>query len=88
GSDPLALAGRWAGVAGVDVWSGETVAVLRLANAELRFVQTEDGRGDGLAALDLRVKNRARLLSRAETLGLHVADQQVVLCGTRFNLVE
>ncbi|MCH8503831.1 MAG: VOC family protein, partial [Ectothiorhodospiraceae bacterium] len=47
GSDPQALAARWAAVAGVDLVSRGPGPVLPLANAELRFVQPEDGRGDG-----------------------------------------
>lgn len=88
GDDPEALARRWAAVAGLPLESRQGIPTLSLANATLRFVHARDGRGEGLGALDLRVTDRARLLRQAEGYGARVSDDQVVLCGTRFNLVD
>jgi len=87
-ADPVALANRWAAVAGLPVEQRNGVPTIALANAELRFVEARDGRGDGLGALDLRVVDRARLSAQAEARGLRLADDQVVICGTRFNFVN
>ncbi len=83
-NDPQALADRWAAVAGVPLETRDTGPVLPLADADLRFV-----RGDGgLAALDLRAADRDRLLQQAESLGARVSDSQVLICGTRFNILR
>ncbi len=88
GEDPQALAQRWAAVTGLQLEQVNGVPTISLANAKLRFVQARDGRGDGLGALDLRVADRARLLAQAESRGARVSDTQVIICGTRFNLVN
>lgn len=91
--DPEALAKRWAAVLGLqlercgeDINNG--VPTIALANADLRFVQARDGRGPGLGGLDLRVWDRALVLSQAEACGASVSGDQVMLCGTRFNLLD
>lgn len=86
--DPDALAAHWGAVAGLPVTRRNRVPVVALANAELRFVEAEDGRGPGLGALDLRVNDRDRLLREADARGALVSDRQVVVCGMRFNLIE
>jgi hypothetical protein len=88
GDDPEALAQRWAAVIGLPLEYRNKVPTITLANADLRFVHAHDGRGDGLGGLDLRVTDRARLLSQAERRGVRPSDDQVVICGTRFNLVN
>lgn len=80
--DPQALADRWSAVAGVPLEYRDAGPVLPLANAELRFVQ-----GDrGLAAVDLHVADRDRLLEQAEARGASISDSQIQICGTRFNI--
>ncbi|HYW04285.1 MAG TPA: VOC family protein [Gammaproteobacteria bacterium] len=88
GERPGALAERWAAVTGLPLERGDGAARIRLANADLRFVPARDGRGDGLGALDLRVADRTRLLAEAARRGARVSDDQVMICGTRFNLVD
>lgn len=87
-ADPEALAKRWAAVIGLPIERPNGVPTVALANASLRFVQAQDGQGDGLGALDLRVTDRARVLNQAKTRGARVSDDQVMICGTRFNLVN
>ncbi|HYW92624.1 MAG TPA: VOC family protein [Gammaproteobacteria bacterium] len=88
GEQPESLAERWAAVSGLPLEHRNGQAMIALGNADLRFVPARDGRGDGLGALDLRVVDRARLLAEAERRGARVSDEQVMLCGTRFNLVD
>lgn len=85
--DPMALAERWASVAGVAVNRSSAVPTVSLANAKLRFVADRDGRGPGLGGLELRVKDRNRIL-QADARGARIADDQVMICGTRFTLVD
>lgn len=86
--DPEALAAHWAAVAGLPVDRRDGAPVVTLTNAVLRFVKADDGRGPGLGALDLKVEDRARLLRGAEARGARVSDHQVLVCGTRFNLID
>ncbi len=86
--DPEALAAHWGAVAGLPVERRDGAPTVVLTNAVLRFVKAEDGRGPGLGALDLKVEDRARLLREAEARGARVSDGQVIVCGTRFNLIE
>lgn len=86
--DPAALAQRWAAVLGLPLQQHGDALVIALANAHLRFVQAGDGRGEGLGGIDLRVTDRARLLDQAEQAGVRVSDDLIVICGTRFHLVD
>lgn len=69
--DPAAMAERWGRALGVAVDGAE----LALDDAVIRFTAATDGRGDGLAAVDLVATDRSR------------AGETIELCGTRFNLV-
>ena len=86
--EPEAMAERWAAVAGQPVTYPDGVPTVGLANANLRFVPVRDGRGDGLGGLDIRVRDRARLLAQAEARGVRVSDEQLSICGTRFYPVD
>ncbi len=69
--DPQAMAQRWSKAIGIPATDG----VIQLEDAQIRFVEDADGRGDGLAAADLRASDRSR------------AGQTLNLCGFKFNLV-
>ncbi len=86
--EPEALAQHWARVAGLSAETRDGVPVVAFANATLKFVRATDGRGPGLGAVDVKVKDRARVLAAAEKLGLRVSDEQVRIAGTRFNLED
>lgn len=88
GDDPETLAKRWASVAGVAVKYIDGVPVVSLANADLRFVEARDGRGPGLGGLDVRMVDSERLLKQAEARGISVVDNYLMVCGTRFYLVN
>jgi hypothetical protein len=61
---------------------------LHFDNAKVRFVKDTDGRGEGLAGVDLIVANRERLLAAAERRGKRVSDDLVNVCGVRFRLTD
>lgn len=86
--DPETLAQRWAAVVGLPLRQDEGALTIQLANAHLRFVQARDGRGEGLGGIDVRVKDRARLLDQAERAGVRVSNDLIVMSGFRFHLVN
>ena len=86
--DPDALAARWSEVLQIPVAPGATGApALALDGAEIRFVPLEDGRGEGLGGLDLKVEDREAVLQAATEHGSYVSDDQVMICGMRLRLV-
>jgi hypothetical protein len=54
---------------------------------EVRFVKAADGRGAGLRAIDIEVKDKGALFLAAERHGLEFSDSRVTVCGTDINLV-
>lgn len=87
GPDPAGLAELWSNVAAIPLTSRDGAIVMALDNVEVRFVDAVDGRGPGLGAIDLAVTDRERLLAQAKARDCYVSDEQVRVCGTRFNLV-
>jgi hypothetical protein len=88
-ADPAGLAERWSKIAGVNVRDDTRGRLeMRLDNASVRFVEANDGRGEGLSGIDMIVADRARLNSAAERRGLHISGDQLTICGTRFYLVS
>jgi len=55
--DPDDVAQRWSALLDRPVENG----LLKLDDADLRFVRANDGRGDGLRALDFRARDRTRV---------------------------
>ena len=85
--DPARLAQRWSEV--LEIPLGDDTQgnpVLKLENADLRFVPAEDGRGEGLGGLDLQVADRGHILREATARGCNIKDDTVLVCGTRFRL--
>ena len=56
-------------------------------NAALRFVEARDGRGEGLAGLDLKGEDADAAFANARAAGLPVEDGAIALGGMRFRLV-
>jgi hypothetical protein len=83
--DPQALAERWSAIIERPLRPGEAGAPeIALDHGLLRFVEAKDGRGEGLAALDLEVADRAAILDAAKRRGKAIAGDTVTVCGTRF----
>ena len=76
--EPQAMAEGWAAIAGIAVkQDGYGQTYLPLENADVRFIEATDGRGDGLGGIDLVVADRQRLPTIAEQRGCRVSDSQV-----------
>ncbi|MDO8475299.1 MAG: VOC family protein [Candidatus Rokubacteria bacterium] len=86
--DPERLARRWSEVMELPLSRDErSRPVIALDDARLRFVPVTDGRGEGLAGLDLDCADKGRLLSRARSKNLAAEGDMVVACGMRFYVV-
>lgn len=85
--NPLTLAERWGAIAATDLdrdSAGEII--LPLENASVRFVEESDGRGEGLSAIDVKVVDKAQVVSNAQKCGCLSGDGQIIICGVKFNL--
>jgi len=84
---PEALAERWGRILERPVTraAGGTFEI-GLDLGVLRFVPPADQRGEGLAALDLAVADRARVVALAERRGAARSGSEIIVCGTRFRL--
>jgi len=83
--DPELTAKQWGDIAGIQP---ETVAGgyrLQLENGELRFVADLDGRGHGLAGVDLTVRQKSLIMDAAPSID-SIRGDCIELCGTRFYL--
>ena len=85
--NPELTAVQWGKIAGVQPESVPDGYRVPLENGELRFVSDQDGRGPGLAGVDLTVRNKSVLMDNATTIETARGDC-IVLCGTRFYLNE
>jgi len=87
-ADPRGLAERWSSITEIPLRKdSEGRPEMPLENARVRFVEAADGRGEGLGSVDLAVGDRARVLAAAVARGHKVSDNQVMICGVRFNLL-
>ncbi|MGH6741544.1 MAG: hypothetical protein ACREDY_21390, partial [Bradyrhizobium sp.] len=80
---------RWSSIAGIKLRKDSRGRLeMPLDNAGVRFVETADGRGEGLGGIDIVAADRKKLLAEADRRGLRTGDDQVTICGTRFYLVQ
>ena len=87
-TDPENLAERWRRITGIELHKNAAdCPELRLNNAVIRFIQADDGRGEGLGGIDIETSDPKKLLQEAEDRGLKISNTQVMICGVRFNLV-
>jgi hypothetical protein len=85
-ADPRGLAERWSSIAEIPLRKSAGRLEMPLENASVRFVEAVDGRGDGLGGVDIVVPDRERVLAAAARRGRKVSEDQVMICGVRFNL--
>ena len=86
---PKALADRWAEVLGEPVReSGRNRYSMKLDGGEIRFVEDADGRGEGLAAFDVKVVDRGKALAGAKQRGCAIAGNEVTIAGVRVRLTD
>ena len=84
--EPVVMAARWGAVIG----RAPTAAVGRapeiaLDDGVIRFVPVRD-RGEGVAALEVRMNDRVRALATARARGLEVDGDQIAVGGVRLRL--
>jgi len=85
--EPKNLATRWSEVLDVAIEQGDDgIPTLRLDNAELRFTNSLDNRGEGLTTLCLRTVKQTQILREATVRGCTIDNDTVTICGTRFKL--
>ena len=86
--NPDTLAQRWSEILDIPVTKDKNNnPELILNNGAIRIVLPNDGRGEGLGAIDIKVKNRQRVLQSAQDRALKITDSQIMICGVRFNLI-
>ena len=86
--DPKTIANRWSEVLDVPLDKNtEGPPTLKLENAELRFVDVTDDRGEGLGNLDLKTVNRTHILQEAAARSCKIDGDTVTVCGIRFKLL-
>jgi hypothetical protein len=81
--DPRRLAERWAEIVEIDLVDRDGTLVLPLENAEVRFVEATDGRGDGLSGIELRATDVEKARQAAAERGVVADDGTVTICGMR-----
>ena len=88
GDDPAGMAARWAEVLGVAAEKHQQRYRIALQDSEIRFVPSDDCRGEGLSAIDLVVRNPDAVRLVAAARGLLDGQGTVLLAGTRIRLVK
>ena len=84
---PGALAERWGEILNRPLSRVvDGLPELILDNATLRFIEATDGRGEGLAGIDIHATDPAAILETADSRGLSVNGNSINICGTRFYL--
>jgi hypothetical protein len=84
--DPERVASRWSEIVEIERADADGVPTIPLDNAALRFVPATDGRGEGLAGIDVACSQPDVVKARAEEHKLPVADDNVTLVGMRVYL--
>ena len=86
--DPARMAARWAQVLGRAAVLDEGAWRIPLDEGEIRFTVDRDGRGEGLGAFDLLVRDVAAVRAGAAARNLLDPDGNVTLAGTRVRLIQ
>ena len=85
--DPAKMAARWAQVLGRTAAQDRGFWRIQLDDGEIRFVADGDGRGEGLGAFDVVVRDIDAVHACAAARGLLDQDGTVILAGTRVRLI-
>ena len=87
GDDPAALARQWSRILQRPVTQPADWR-LDVDNATLRFVKAADGRGEGLTAVRLQVRDAEAIRHAAQARALPCDVDSVTVCGVRFELAS
>ncbi len=86
-ANPAELGTRWAEILDRPLHHDRSGAArIDLDAGFIRFVAATDGRGEGLAGIDLRPADREAIRAAAIPLGLVVTEDMVILSGLRIRL--
>ena len=85
--DPAQMAARWAQVLGRTAAKDRGIWRIQLDDGEIRFTADVDGRGEGLGAFDVVVRDIDSVHACAAARGLLDQDGTVILAGTRVRLI-
>ena len=84
---PHELAARWARILNRPLEEPPHAApFIELDYARIRFSEARDGRGEGLAGIDLASKKPEQLIENAMQFGLPVSHNQISIAGVRFKV--
>ena len=86
--DPRALAARWSAVIGTPAEEKNGAWLVRLANAELRFVEDKDHRGDGVRGLVIEMRGGPDAAERACRRGLVNGEASLQTCGVELLFIS
>lgn len=85
--DPAHLAGRWSEILRRPVRDVAGVPTIDLDIGTLRFVPANDGRGEGLEGIDVKIPRHERARFAARQKEVPEENGALRLCGTRVRLV-
>lgn len=89
GADPRRIGERWGEIFEIPLVDDVAgTPSLRLENAVVTFGPALDGRGEGLAAVDLLARDRRAITAAARQRNCLGDDGTVSICGVRFRLVD
>lgn len=85
--EPEPLARRWADMAEIELGAdADGNPQFEMDNAMIRFVEDRDGRGEGLAGIDVITEDRDAVLAGARARDCYVSDDEVAVAGLRVYL--
>jgi len=82
------MSARWSEVLGQSRERDGDGWRIALEGSAITFVKSQDGRGDGLGAFTVAVRDVDAVRAKAQARGLLRKDGDVELCGTRVHLVR
>ena len=85
--DPLATAELWSRLLDRPFRDTGDRLHIPLDMGDIRFVAIADGRGPGISALDIKVRDRAKVLAAAQQRGRKLGANRIQVVGCRINLV-
>lgn len=88
-TDPRKTAEQWSRITGFPVIdSQEGGAEIPLEAGWIRFIESTDGRGSGVAGIEFIVTSVEKVVENARAAGLETGESEFTVCGTRVLLRE
>ena len=84
--DPEKLANKWSLVTGIPLEMRNGEIVLPFNNAALRFIEEQDGRGDGLSEIDISVQSKEIIENKAKEAGCFGDSEIIEIGGVRWRI--